>query len=161
MFSVSIEGNMELPDYDIYADVGGYAGVMKSYSITSDATLDIEFTHGTENPAVKAIEILQIPVVSVGSGPRGMALYQNTPNPFRGSTTLSFSLAQRGPVTLTIYDVAGRLVTPLVNGDLGPGLYRYTWDGRDRLGRRVSSGVYYYELRSTDDQVTKLMTHIR
>ena len=65
VFDVSIEGVTALDDYDIFADVGGYAGVTKSFSIVSDSVLNIEFLHVTQNPAVKGIEILS---VSSGTG---------------------------------------------------------------------------------------------
>lgn len=58
VFDVSIEGALVLDDYDIFADVGGYTGVMKSFLVTSDTTLDIDFGHVAENPAIKGIEIL-------------------------------------------------------------------------------------------------------
>lgn len=58
VFDVSIEGSLVLDNYDIYAEVGGYTGVVKSFVVTSDASLDIAFGHVVENPAIKAIEIL-------------------------------------------------------------------------------------------------------
>jgi N-acetylneuraminic acid mutarotase len=58
VFNVSIEGAPMLSNYDIFADVGGYKGVVKSFFVSSDSTLDIEFAHVLENPKVNAIEIL-------------------------------------------------------------------------------------------------------
>jgi N-acetylneuraminic acid mutarotase len=58
VFDVSIEGAVVLNDYDIFADVGGYKGVVKSFFVTTDSTLDIDFGHVVENPKVSAIEIL-------------------------------------------------------------------------------------------------------
>jgi hypothetical protein len=57
-FSVQIEGVTVLQSYDTYAEVGANAGVVKTFTITSDANLNINFVHGFEDPAVKAIEIL-------------------------------------------------------------------------------------------------------
>ncbi|MEX2111561.1 MAG: malectin domain-containing carbohydrate-binding protein [Pirellulales bacterium] len=57
-FSVQIEGVTVLQNYDTFADVGANAGVVKSFTVTSDANLNINFLHGVEDPAVKAIEIL-------------------------------------------------------------------------------------------------------
>ena len=65
VFDVSIEGVTALDNYDIYAEVGGYAGVVKSFSIASDSMLNIEFLHVTQNPAVKAIEVLSVSSGSV------------------------------------------------------------------------------------------------
>lgn len=58
VFDVSIEGEVVLNNYDIFADVGGYKGVVKSFFVSSDSTLDIDFGHVAENPKVSAIEIL-------------------------------------------------------------------------------------------------------
>lgn len=57
-FNVEIEGQTELPNYDIFTDVGGYAGVVKTFTVTADSNLDIDFLHQLENPAVRGIEIL-------------------------------------------------------------------------------------------------------
>ncbi|WP_425397843.1 malectin domain-containing carbohydrate-binding protein [Aeoliella sp.] len=59
VFDVTIEGQTVLDNYDIYADVGGYKGVMKSFTVASDSNLDIDFGHVVQNPAIKGIEILQ------------------------------------------------------------------------------------------------------
>ncbi len=59
-FSVQIEGATVLQNYDTYAEVGANAGVVKKFTVTSDANLNINFLHGIEDPAVKAIEILSI-----------------------------------------------------------------------------------------------------
>ncbi|MGI9456489.1 MAG: malectin domain-containing carbohydrate-binding protein, partial [Aeoliella sp.] len=57
-FDVQIEGETLLDGYDIFADVGGFAGVTKTFTVTSDTNLDIDFLHQTENPAVYGIEII-------------------------------------------------------------------------------------------------------
>jgi N-acetylneuraminic acid mutarotase len=58
VFDVFIEGSLALDNYDVFADAGGYRGVVKSFVVTSDSSLDIRFAHAVENPAIKAIEIL-------------------------------------------------------------------------------------------------------
>lgn len=60
VFDVLIEGAVVLNHYDIYADVGGYKGVMKSFTVSSDSNLTIDFHHVIENPAIKGIEIRQL-----------------------------------------------------------------------------------------------------
>lgn len=65
VFDVAIEGVTVLNDYDVFADVGGHRPVTKTFTVTSDATLDIDFGHVTENPAIKAIEVLG----EAGGGP--------------------------------------------------------------------------------------------
>jgi len=70
-------------------------------------------------------------------------LDQNTPNPFNPVTTIRYGMAQRGPVRMRVYDVAGRVVRTLVDGEIDPGSYLVTWDGRNEHGGELASGVYY------------------
>ncbi len=74
-FDVTIENALVLNDYDVYAEVGGNAGVVKSFTVTSDATLNINFAHVVENPAIKAIEIIQ-----AGSTPNQLAASSSVVN---------------------------------------------------------------------------------
>ena len=57
-FDVLLENGLVLDDYDVYADAGANRGVMKSFTVQSDSTIDIDFRHVVENPAVDAIEIV-------------------------------------------------------------------------------------------------------
>ncbi len=75
-------------------------------------------------------------------------LYQNTPNPFNPRTQIKFSLAQSGPVQISIFDVNGRLVKTLVNGTRTAGTYTEVWDGTNDLGKKVGSGVYWSQMKA-------------
>jgi hypothetical protein len=86
------------------------------------------------------------------------ALHPNTPNPFNPVTTIHFDLAQDGPVTLRIYDVAGRLVRTLVDGPMSAGFaHQVPWNGLDDAGGRVSSGIYFTRLVAGDVTATRRM----
>ena len=78
--------------------------------------------------------------------PKRSSLAQNRPNPFNPVTAIPFAVAGEGPqpVRIWIFDVRGRLVATPVSRAYDPGYYVFRWDGRDRAGREVSSGVYYY-----------------
>ncbi|HEX5132867.1 MAG TPA: choice-of-anchor B family protein, partial [Candidatus Krumholzibacteria bacterium] len=65
------------------------------------------------------------------------------PNPFAGTTTLRYSLADDGRVTAAVYDAAGRRVRQLAGGDITAGEHTLTWDGRDDSGVRMASGIYF------------------
>jgi hypothetical protein len=80
--------------------------------------------------------------------PTAFALLPNTPNPFNPETTLRFALPHEGVVELSIYDALGQQVRVLVDEVRAAGAYAAMWDGRDALGKQVSSGVYFYELRA-------------
>jgi hypothetical protein len=91
------------------------------------------------------------------SDPAGFALEQNLPNPFNPATRIEFHVPATAEISLAIYDVRGRLVTMLVNGISEPGSYTVSWDGTDAGGQRVSSGVYFYRLRSGQFAHTRKM----
>jgi len=76
------------------------------------------------------------------------ALEQNAPNPFNPTTSIKFTIAEDSHVTLAVYDVSGRRVKTLVNGDLKANFYRVEWDGRNDEGRKVTSGMYFYRLNA-------------
>jgi subtilisin family serine protease len=94
--------------------------------------------------------------VSVEPGNLGAAqtaLLASSPNPFQGSTEIRYRLAQRGPVSLRIYGVEGRLLRTLVNGTEEAGIHAASWDRCDDTGARVPSGVYYSKLIASDRAV--------
>ena len=77
------------------------------------------------------------------------ALFQNYPNPFRSSsgTTIHYSVAKACRVEVRIFDVAGRLVNTIVDQSK-PGSNFVVWDGKANDGRRVASGVYFYQIKT-------------
>jgi hypothetical protein len=81
-------------------------------------------------------------------------LKQNYPNPFNPATTIEFTLAERGNVTLKVFDMLGREVATLVDGELNAGvLYKETFDAS-----KLSSGIYIYRLKTEKSSlVRKLM----
>ena len=89
------------------------------------------------------------------------ALGLNQPNPFNPETTLGYALPRAQPVRLTIYDMLGRPVRVLVDGEQPPGQHRVVWDGRDRQGRAVASGVYFYRLQTPLFSQTRKMILLR
>lgn len=100
-------------------------------------------------------------VTTLGSVKR-TALLQNFPNPFNPETWLPYHLATDSPVSLSIYNVHGQLMRELDLGSQKAGSYlsRETaayWDGRDRFGEGVASGVYFYTLRAGSFRATRRM----
>jgi len=115
--------------------------------------------------------------------PEQFSLGQNYPNPFNPATTIAFDLSpqyqslsysqQPGvdsepqvpqkkqvlsiPTSLRIYNLRGQLVKTLIDDELSPGRYEFTWDGTDDKGRKVASGVYLYRLKTPQSQTTRRM----
>ena len=90
-------------------------------------------------------------------------LQQNAPNPFNASTVISFQIPANmaGPTRLVIYNLTGQIVRVLTDGYLAAGAHVLTWDGRDRSGQEMASGVYIYRLEGTSFAITRRMMLLR
>ena len=88
--------------------------------------------------------------------PQTFSLYQNYPNPFNPATNLSFVIDQPSFVSLKVYDILGNEVATLVNEERPAGKYEVTFNA-DKL----SSGVYFYQLRTEKYIQTKKMLLLR
>jgi hypothetical protein len=83
-------------------------------------------------------------------------LSQNYPNPFNPATNMEFQVPSSQFVELKVYDVLGREVATLVNGQLSPGAYRVRWDAKEQ-----PSGVYFYRLSAGSFVETRKMVLMR
>ena len=88
--------------------------------------------------------------------PQKIHLEQNYPNPFNPSTTIRFSLSHREHVTLKVFDVLGREVAKLVNGELNAGEHSVVFDADG-----LSSGIYFYRLQAGDFVDTKKLVMLK
>jgi hypothetical protein len=108
-----------------------------------------------------------IPTVSTdvnpgtGAATAKISLAQNAPNPFSSTTSLSFALPKSGPVSLSVYDVSGRLVSTLVNRPMDAGNHQVVWDGRDSGGNMVANGVYLLRLQAGGETLTRDMVRMK
>ncbi len=89
--------------------------------------------------------------------PGSYALYQNFPNPFNPATTIGFDLPEAGSVRLSVYDLLGREVVTLLNGDRAAGHHTVNWNARDARGQPVSSGIYFYRLEAGSNKLSQKM----
>ena len=93
--------------------------------------------------------------------PPTLVLKPNYPNPFSSNTSIRFDLPRASDVTVTIYDVLGHRFVTITEPDLEAGENTLVWDGRDRHGRQIPSGVYFYRLEADGQAEVKRMTLIR
>ena len=108
-----------------------------------------------------AVEPQEKKLVTLGEVKNTMLL-QNYPNPFNPETWFPYYLSKDASITMRIYNMSGELVRLLAIGEQPAGAYvnrdrAVHWDGRDRLGQRVASGVYFYELQANEFSQTHRM----
>ena len=84
--------------------------------------------------------------------PYAYALFSNYPNPFNAATTIKYNLPNSADVTIEIYDILGRRVKTLVQGEQQAGYHQVTWNAPDK-----SSGIYFYQIQAGDFIETKRM----
>ncbi len=88
--------------------------------------------------------------------PVAYELEQNYPNPFNPATTIRYSVPRSGDVTVSIFDLVGRRVTTLFEGERTPGTYEVMWNATNE-----PSGVYFYKLQTGDFEETKSMLLVK
>ncbi|MGE5410628.1 MAG: LamG-like jellyroll fold domain-containing protein [Clostridiales bacterium] len=93
--------------------------------------------------------------------PKEYKLLQNSPNPFNPSTAIKFQLPVSSFVTVKIYDQIGREVTTLVNEEKPSGSHIIYWNGKDKNGNSVASGIYLYRLSAGNYVETRKMNLLK
>ncbi len=130
------------------------AGALVTF--TSEANPALSFSGYTNAGGQYNIAIAPLSVGDVTPAP--FTLRQNHPNPFNPATTITFSIAEPGLVTLSIYNILGQRIRTLVNGIVPAGDHAMVWDGRDYAGFAVGAGVYLYRLTDgTRVEVKKML----
>lgn len=100
--------------------------------------------------------------LGVGGDPQpAFALARSTPNPARGTSSISWSLPRAGQARLTVYDLSGARVRTLVDGPLPAGQGSATWYGDDERGQRVRAGAYFYSLEFEGQRLSRRMVIVR
>ena len=90
------------------------------------------------------------------------SLSHSRPNPFRSTASLSYAVPGDGDqVTLTIYDVTGRIVRRLVDGHQAGGTHHLVWGGRDDRGNAVASGIYFCRISVGEWTASRKMVLVR
>jgi hypothetical protein len=93
--------------------------------------------------------------------PAALAIQEVRPNPTSGSATLTLALPRRASARLAAYDVNGRLVRTLWNGEMDAGVRSVTWDGRTDHGARATGGVYFLRFESESQRAVRRLAILR
>jgi hypothetical protein len=107
------------------------------------------------------IEVLNTGMEFTGIVPDKLELIQNYPNPFNPETTISYRLPVASKVVLIIFDMNGREIIRLFEGNQAAGDYDVNWDGRDQNKLAVPSGIYFYQLRAGNNLEMRKMVLIK
>ena len=142
--------------FNVAADGGGRLLLSGSFEGTVDLLGDTLTAAGssdiflTTSPVESGVAVQPPPAIPPST------LRQNHPNPFRGSTSISFRLSEPSRISLVVYDVRGREVARLVDGRMGGGVHSVTFDAS-----RLASGVYVYRLTTSEFVETRRMVRLR
>ncbi|UCH61946.1 MAG: T9SS type A sorting domain-containing protein [Fidelibacterota bacterium] len=135
-FSLGAYGDDQAFTVDLTADGGCIVvGYTASFGVGGEDVWLIKIGEGS-----MAIDGYTRPI------PDQFALHQNYPNPFNPSTTIRFDLPEAAEVTLLVYDLLGREMVRLVDDHREAGYHRVVWNGRDRRGREIPTGLYIARL---------------
>jgi hypothetical protein len=136
------------------------AGDSGSAVVTGDFNGTVDFGGGDLVSAgdsdVFLAKYTGLPASGVTVARPAASLSQNFPNPFNPQTTIVYTVGSKATVTIDIYDVSGRLVTRLDQGELPGGQYMATW-----AANGVPSGVYFYRLTVGSFRETKKMVLLK
>jgi agmatine deiminase len=147
-FEIHIPGQADYSEIEYYILAKDYTGRRQTRPMAAPGAL---YNFNTGETRVSGAD----------TPPALPSLAQNYPNPFNPSTTIRFQLPERSRVTLSIYDVSGREVRRLIEGEQGAGIHTVAWQGLDREGREVGSGVYFYSLKAGGMEITRKMILIK
>jgi hypothetical protein len=169
--------------FDVVAAIDGYTDTVQVTDLASDSSLQVSFAawqvppvdsmtftmdvcayvHNDEDSTNDCVQNLVYAFdptrVYEGAGfgaRKAFFLGQNKPNPFGGSTTISYSMPAGSRVSLRVYDVAGRLVTVLVDDWRSAGLHHSQWEASDS-----PAGLYFCRLQAGPLTATKALLHLK
>ena len=126
-------------------------------SVINGITYQYQLADADINGVVSIHDIIVSATPESGSlVPSEYALCQNYPNPFNSVTSFRFNIKESGLVTLTIYDLLGREVAKLVNGEVESGQHTVSWDAGG-----LASGIYLYKLKAGDFTATKKLVILK
>ena len=140
---------LDIQTRKIYQDV-----LVNPFTIDDRLKLGYELKFVAGDPAYVESMLLEI----LSQIPSEFALGQNYPNPFNPITRLDYQLPRRSDVSIRVYNMLGQEIITLLRQEQPYGKYSVSWNGLDKYGKQVASGVYFTELKSRNiRRVTKML----
>ena len=139
--------------------------VVEVHVIGPDGNFESQTFSIKVTPEHLANAVLLVRLDNIGQ-PTQNRLLQNYPNPFNPETWIPYQLAEDSSVSVSIYDTTGQLIRTLSLGFQPAGFYNSReraayWDGRNALGERVASGIYFYQLTTPSFQQTRRLVIVK
>ena len=135
--------------------IGELSGIQELTFLVTDSS-------GASDTISVIIDVIApVGIANEGLIPLEYSLSNNYPNPFNPSTTISYGLPRQSDLTLIIYNIMGQEIMRWDESNVQPGYYQKTWNGRNKFGISVSSGVYYYKIIVGDFVQTKKMVLLK
>ncbi len=125
--------------------------------VNSDGTLEYRIKLFEKNGNTRFSNVLTADVKLADK----FILHPNYPNPFNSNTVLSYYLPHNGRVSLSIFNINGKLVKPLVKETQNAGFYSSQWDGTNVFGKTVSSGTFFAVLEFDESVQTRSLLYIK
>ncbi len=149
-------------------DTGNVQGTQISYSyLDTETTAGFTYHYWLESVALSGNTVYYGPVMASLSNPGDggdipelpltTMLHNAFPNPFNPSTNLRYDLRDASKVSIDIYNLKGQLIRSYSRVHDNPGSYTIVWDGKDKAGLSVSTGVYFYRMQTDSYSATKRM----
>ncbi len=111
---------------------------------------------GTHGRSMYIFDLTQVDIPTTSNKPSSYCLIRNYPNPFNQNTMISYEVSKSAHVTLNVYDVSGRLVTTLVDGNVSPGKHSVSLNATN-----LASGTYFVSMKAGDFKASKKITCIK
>lgn len=166
LFDIYLEGQVVVTNLDLAKEAGQFTAydILIDNVAVSDGALSIHFRSVKDFAVLNGLYI-EKKITGIGdpetSLPGKYLLGQNYPNPFNPSTVIPFLIKKQGYVNISVFNSNGQNIINLFDGIKSPGDHKITWNGCNKEGKTVNSGVYFYRLRTEDQTMVKKMLLLR
>ena len=142
-------------DYNICVNTVTHA------TLTYDPSANSDPGYACDSAAPSEARLGRNSILPMEEAPTTFALYANYPNPFNPSTTITFDLPETSYVQLEVYDIMGRRITTLIDGQRTAGRHQAIWYATSDKGTPVAGGVYLYKIQTGSFRETRQMVLLK
>lgn len=130
-------------------------------------SIEARIVHQIDNPAYGLVDFdpfIQNDPLGINDKyilPAEIELYPAYPNPFNPSINISFRLHKPGIVNISIIDILGKNIKSIINKELNSGYHKFNWNGENKNGQQVSSGIYFFIVETQNTMFSNKIILIR